>query len=166
MKRFAVVALLLLTGCAKPDPLPADATLRLNPIQFFAGQSEGSATLMKLFGGTEPVEVASHGVTDKHGRLILDQQIREGEQSPRKRRWIMQRISANRFTGSLTDADGAVAVQTSGPRAFIDYRMKNGLDVNQELALQTGGKVVLNRLTVSKFGIPVATVRETIRKLD
>ena len=164
MKRAIAVALLALAGCAQPDPLPADPKLQLDPIQFFAGSSEGTATLEKIFSEPEPVRVASGGVTDKAGRLILHQIIQEGDKPSRKRRWIMQRVSAGRYTGSLTDATGPVAVRTSGPRAFIDYRMKNGMDVHQELALQTGGKVVLNRLTVSKFGIRLAQLDETIRK--
>jgi hypothetical protein len=44
--------------------------------------------------------------------------------------------------------------------------MKNGLDFEQHLALQRGGTTVLNRLTVRKFGVPVATLEETIRKAD
>jgi hypothetical protein len=57
-------------------------------------------------------------------------------------------------------------VEVAGPRATIRYRMKSGLAVAQQLALQPGGRTLLNRLTVTKFGIRVATLDETIRKLD
>jgi len=59
-----------------------------------------------------------------------------------------------------------VNVSVVGPRAYIKYRMSEGLTVGQLLALQSDGKTLLNRLHVRKFGIRVATVDETIRKLD
>ena len=44
--------------------------------------------------------------------------------------------------------------------------MKGGLKVDQKLTLQSDGRTLLNRLKVEKFGVRVATVEETIRKLD
>jgi hypothetical protein len=44
--------------------------------------------------------------------------------------------------------------------------MRGGLDVDQQLTLQGDGKTLLNRLHVRKFGVRVAVVEETIRKLD
>ena len=166
MKHFAVGAFLLLAACAKPEPLPADTRLKLDPIAFFTGYFKGQAELSKAFSQRVPVRVDSHGTTDKEGHLLLRQIIQEGQKEPRYREWTMRRVSPGRFTGSLTDAAGPVTVRTSGPKAFIDYRMKNGVDVHQELALQPGGKIILNRLTVSKFGIQLARLEETIRKLD
>jgi hypothetical protein len=78
----------------------------------------------------------------------------------------MRQIGPGRFTGTLTDAVGPASIEVAGARATIRYRMKGGLDVSQQLALQPGGRTVLNRLTVTKFGIRVATLDETIRKLD
>jgi hypothetical protein len=44
--------------------------------------------------------------------------------------------------------------------------MKGGLEVEQQLALQSDGRTVLNRLEVKKFGARLATLNETITKLD
>ena len=41
-----------------------------------------------------------------------------------------------------------------------------GLDAEQWLYLQPGGRVALNRMVLRKFGLPVATLDETIRKVD
>jgi hypothetical protein len=38
------------------------------------------------------------------------------------------------------------------------------MDVAQELALQSDGKTLLNRLSVSKWGMQVARLDEVIRK--
>jgi hypothetical protein len=44
--------------------------------------------------------------------------------------------------------------------------MKGGLGVDQQLTLQGDGRTLLNRMRVKKFGLEVATLKETIRKLD
>ncbi len=46
----------------------------------------------------------------------------------------------------------------------LAYRMKGGLGVDQWLYLQPGGKVELNPMKVSKLGITVAKLDETIRR--
>ena len=44
--------------------------------------------------------------------------------------------------------------------------MKNGMEVRQLLALQADERTVLNHLEVRKFGVRVAQLDETIRKVD
>lgn len=78
----------------------------------------------------------------------------------------MRSVGSNLYSGTLTDAKGPVTVRTSGSRAIIGYTMKGGLQVRQQLALQSDGRTLLNRLDVQKFGVRVARLNETIRKLD
>ena len=144
---------------------PAGGSATLDPIAFFTGRSEGEGTVDTLLG--KPVKLLVTSVGEKQGdTLILDQTIRQGAKPPRVRRWIMRPVAPGRFTGTLTDAEGPVNVTVAGPRASIRYRMRGGLDVDQQLTLQTDGKTLLNRLHVRKFGVRVAVVGETIRKLD
>jgi hypothetical protein len=146
-------------------PLAADASKTLDPIAFFTGTSKGEATLKVIASAPKPVRVQSEGRPDGNGGLILVQHIREGNKPERVRTWTMQPVAPGRFTGTLTpDAVGPVAVIASGPRAQIRYRMKSGLDVRQELALQADGITLLNRLSVSKWGVDVAELNEVIRK--
>ena len=42
--------------------------------------------------------------------------------------------------------------------------MKGGLHAQQWLYLQPGGQVARNRMVVTKFGVPVASLDETITK--
>jgi hypothetical protein len=44
--------------------------------------------------------------------------------------------------------------------------MKDGVEVEQQLRLQPDGRTLLNHLTARKWGMPVAWLEETIRKLD
>ena len=43
--------------------------------------------------------------------------------------------------------------------------MQGGLHAQQWFYLQPGGQVALNRMVVTKFGLPVASLDETIRRL-
>ena len=166
LPRMAGLALTFaVSGCATSVVLPAGSGAALDPIAFFTGRTQGAGQLDRLF--SSPVTVTVDSVGRRQGdTLILDQTIREGEKPPRVRRWTMRRVAPNRYTGTLTDAEGPVQIVVTGPRADIRYRMESGLGVHQQLALQSDGRTVLNRLQVEKFGLGLATLNETIRKLD
>lgn len=165
MRVAAAAAALALSSCGTSVVLPAAPAASFDPIAFFAGRSHGAGTLDTLL--ESPVQVTVDSVGRVQGNtLILDQSIRQGDQPPRERRWTMRRLSPSRYLGVLTDAVGPVHFTTSGPRAYVRYTMKDGVQVEQQLALQADGRTVLNRLDVKKFGIRVATLNETIRKLD
>jgi len=166
MKAALALAAAGLAGCADVADLPADPAATLDPIQFFAGRSHGEGRLHIVFSADQRVRVDSFGRPDGKRGLILEQIIRQGAEPARKRIWRMRRAGTNRFTGQLTDAAGAVEIEAAGPRATIRYTMKNGLAVTQQLALQRDRRTVLNRLELSRFGIRVARLDETIRKLD
>jgi hypothetical protein len=161
---FALALTAAAAGAAAVQ-LPAGSGVKLDPIAFFTGRSQGEGTVDTLLG--RPVTLLVTSVGEKQGdTLILDQTIREGAKPPRVRRWIMRPVAPGRYTGTLTDAEGPVNVTVAGPRAAIRYRMRGGLDVDQLLTLQGDGGTLLNRLHVKKFGVRVAAVEETIRKLD
>lgn len=153
-----------LMGCASNEQLPAEAGA-LDPIAFFLGRTHGDAQLHKIFSKTVRVEVDGVG-RRQNDTLVLDQTTQEGKDPPKQRRWVMQKIGPNRYTGTLTDAVGPVDIRVAGPRAFIRYKIKGGLTVRQQLALQRNQRTILNKLDVTKFGIRVASLQETIRKLD
>jgi hypothetical protein len=44
--------------------------------------------------------------------------------------------------------------------------MKGGLKAEQVLTVHPGGRSLTNRMTVRKFGLPVAHVSEVITKVD
>jgi hypothetical protein len=155
------LALLTLTACTSVQ-LPAGPAL-LDPIAFFAGVTNGEGTLDTLIARPVPVTVSSLGFPE-HGGLKLTQRIREGDKPERTRTWTMRRNGPTSYTGTLTDAEGPVAIIVTGPRATIDYRTPSGLRIRQQLALQPDGRTILNRLEAFKFGLRVATLDETIRR--
>lgn len=161
---MGTIVTLAFAGCANNGAAPVRAGA-LDPASFFLGHTHGDAELHKLLGS--PVRVTVEGVGRKQSdTLILDQTTREGQQPPKTRRWVMQKIGANRYSGTLTDATGPVSIRVDGPVAYIRYKMSGGLTVRQQLTLQPDGTTILNKLYVTKFGIQLATLQETIRKLD
>jgi len=164
MRTFALAAALALAGCTSVR-LPADPRAQLDPISFFSGQTHGDGRLHQVFAAPTTVRVDSTGHRSAAGGLLLTQRIAQDGKSPRIRQWIMQPAGPGRYTGSLTEAVGPVSLVVTGPRAEIRYRMKGGLSVQQQLALQADGRTLLNHLEVTKIGLRVAYLDETIRKL-
>ena len=151
-------------SCTRGVALPASRAAQFDPIAFFKGHTHGEGDLHKLFGKSVHVSVDSVGRMGKDG-LILEQTIRETEKAPSVRRWTIRRVAPNRYSGTLTDAIGPVTAEIVGPRADIRYKMRHGLIVQQQLAQQSDGTTVLNRLVVRKFGARVALLNETIKRI-
>lgn len=160
---FAILALGL-CSCRSDILLPADQNISFDPITFFKGRTHGEGELHKLFGKPVHVSVDSIGRPAADG-LILDQTIRKAGEPPSTRRWTITRIGKDRYSGTLTEAVGPVTAEVVGPRAEIQYTMRHGLKVEQQLAEQPDGGSVLNRLVVRKLGVQVATLTETIRRV-
>lgn len=164
--RMVAAALTIAVGaCAQDVATPTVGAPALQPMAFFTGRTHGEGELAKLFN--RPVKVTVDSVGRRQGdTLVLDQTIREGRSLPSVRRWTMRSIAPNRYSGTLTDAMGQVNVAISGPRANIRYTTKAGFDVEQQLVLQSDGRTILNRLSAHRFGVRVARLNETIRKLN
>jgi Protein of unknown function (DUF3833) len=155
---------LALCGCNRNVLLPAAQNDSFDPVAFFEGHTHGEGELRKLIAKPVHVSVDSSGRLVEGG-LILDQTIREAGKPPSMRRWTIKRVAQDRYTGTLTEAVGPVTADVVGPRAHIEYMMRHGLTVEQRLAQQTDGTTVLNRLTVRKLGVQVATLTETIKRV-
>ncbi|HYW16346.1 MAG TPA: DUF3833 domain-containing protein [Allosphingosinicella sp.] len=156
------LAALLLTACSTTSDLPAGPA-PFDPIAFFTGVTNGEGSLDTLIASPVPVTVSSLGLRE-HGGLKLIQRITEGDKPLRVRTWTMKPVGRGRYTGTLTDAEGPVSILVDGPRADIAYVTPSGLRIRQQLALQSDGVTVLNRLTAHKYGVRLALLDETIRK--
>ena len=80
--------------------------------------------------------------------------------------WRLRRESAERWTGTLTEAEGPVEATVDGNEFRIRYRTGAVTTVRQRLLLQPGGSVALNRLTVNVLGVPIARLSERIEKAE
>ncbi len=153
----------LAVGCGGPSAAQGPA---FDPIVFFAGRTAGEGELKIMLKSAQLLRVQGQGRLEADGVLVLDQQVRRGDRAVERRQWRMRQMAPNRYRGTLTDATGPVELETRGNLLTIRYPLKGGLAVHQSLTLDGSGRTALNRMTISKFGMPVARITETIRKLD
>jgi len=151
--------LALALAAAQPSPV-------FDPLEFFVGPSRGVGTLKVAMKPTVTIRVESLGRHDGKGGIILDQTIREGSQPPRQRRWLLRPTSPTTLTGTITDTPGTIRGRLKNNQLLLNYTMKGGLKAEHVMTLRPGGRVVMNRMTIRKFGFPVAHVEEVITKSD
>ena len=154
---FAIVTIAL-SGAAVAAP-------KLDMTDFFTGRTHAENVLKVVMKRPEKLVVDSVGRKDG-GNFVLMDTVREGDKPVRTRKWVMKSAGPNRYTGTLSDATGPVDVRVNGNRVQIEYVMKGGLKVRQEMELQGDGRTLTNRVQVRKFGLRFATVEGKIRKVD
>jgi hypothetical protein len=162
MIRPLLVALAL-SGCTASAPARPPS---FDPLAFFSGPSRGEGTLKIIARPRVPIRVESHGRPDGKGGIVLDQTIREGDKPARQRRWVLRQTSPTTMAGTITDNPGPVRGRLDGDRLILSYTMKGGLKAEQVLTIQPGGRRLVNRMTVRKFGLPVAHVDEVITRAE
>lgn len=140
------------------------ATPVFDPVAFFAGRTRGTGSLKIILHRRQRTLVLGSGVVRPDGSIVLDQEVRRGEDAPTDRTWRLQAVGRGRYRGTLTDAVGPVTGEVGGNRLHLSFAMKGGLRAQQWLYLEPGGQVARNRMVVTKFGLPVASLDETIAR--
>ncbi|MGI4732523.1 MAG: DUF3833 family protein [Janthinobacterium lividum] len=167
-RRIVALVLTIAAGaCVPSGHLARDRTSApaFDPVAFFSGHTQGRGTLHVVLHRAERVDVEGHGVVGADGSIVLDQDVRRGDAAPTHRSWRLHRVAPGRYAGTLTDASGPVAGDVAGNRLHLAFAMRGGFRAQQWLYLQPGGQVSRNRLVVTKLGIPVASLDETITRL-
>jgi hypothetical protein len=158
--RSALLAPLLLAASAAPAQPAA-------PEQFFVGRTEGVGTVTMAFAGSHKVRDVSRGRIDKSGALLLDQVVEEEGKPSRRRSWRLVRGGGNRITGTISDAVGPVTGEMKGNVLHLKYQAREAsAQVEQWITLHPGGRTASNRMVFRKFGLKVASLDSTIRRLD
>jgi hypothetical protein len=157
-------ALILILALAAPASASSDG--KLDMIGFFTGKTHGDNVIRIAFRHPHKLVVDSIGGRNKEGEFVLIDNVQEEGMPARKRTWVMHPVSADHFTGSLSDASGPVDIVVSGGSATIRYVMKDGgLKIEQHLEMQHDGTLA-NHVMARKFGMKFAQADGTIRKLD
>ena len=160
MKAVLAIGGLAVVGAVAAWSMPSD---EFDPVDFFNGRSHGEGSLHELFKGDKHVSVDSVGKVGRGGVLILDQTVRVTGDPVKRRRWML-RPTHGGWTGTLTDANGAVTATRDGSAIRIRYKMDGGMKVEQILTPRAGGKTVDNEMKIRKFGLVVARLEERIAK--
>ena len=160
MKAVVALAPLALLGSAPAPP-------KLDMLEFFTGKTHAENVMKIALHHPKSLVVDSIGGKGDRGDFVLIDTVNEEGKPVRTRKWIMHPVGPNHFTGSLSDAVGPVDILVEADFATIRYVMKEGhLAIVQQVQLQPGGKSLSNRVVARKFGMSVAHIDGTIRKLD
>jgi hypothetical protein len=155
----------LLAGCCLFAAQTSARDPGFSAQDFFNGRTEGNGELKIIFSRRKAVHVDGTGRIAAEGELILDQVVTEEGTGPRKREWRIREVSQGHYVGRLSDAIGPVVGDVAGQRLHLRFRMEHGLRADQVLDLSSDRQSVHNRMTVRKFGMVVARLDETIRKV-
>ncbi|HYC06020.1 MAG TPA: DUF3833 domain-containing protein [Azospirillaceae bacterium] len=164
-KWFALAALALLAGCGamKPEEF-AGKTPVLKLEEYFQGRTRAWGLFQDRFG-----KVRRQFVVEIEGKwdgkvltLVEDFTYDDGETE--RRVWELTRLDEHRWEGRTPDAIGVAEGTLYGPafRFRYDFNLKVGdgrmrVHFDDWMFLQPGG-TVLNRATMSKFGIDLGEV--------
>jgi hypothetical protein len=137
------------------------------PEAFFIGRTEGKGVIKGPLARRTTLTDQGEGHVLKDGTLVLDQIVHREGNAPEKRHWRIRKVAEGRYSGTISDAKGPVTAEVTGNCLHVRYRIAKGnYAAEQFVYLQPGSRVAFNRMTVKKFGITVASVEETIRKVE
>jgi hypothetical protein len=157
--RPVLLASLLLLGS------PAAAATVASPMAFFEGRTVSEGRTKIVMRKSHQTRSTGIGRIEPDGTLDLVQQVHEGHEPRKERRWRIRQVAPGRFAGTMSDAVGPVSVDKIGDRFRFRFGMKGGLAVEQWLAPLPDGRTARSTLTVRKLGIAVATGEAMIRRL-
>lgn len=138
--------------------------LLFTPEKGFSGASKGEGSLQFILGRPRSFHVQSHGQRERDGSFTIRQAVTFQGKKSKSRTWNIRQVQPLRYTGTLTDAAGAVHGHTSGKRLVLAYRVKGPIKVHQTLDLMPDGKTIENTGRITLLGIPVGSLQETIRR--
>jgi hypothetical protein len=152
----------LLTTLLTAIPAAA-ADLRLE--DFFKGRTTAKGTFRAITGLKREFDVVLHGRWDGE-TLVLREDFRYADGERDTKTWRFRKTGRNTYSGTREDVLGETKVTLSGNEAWFTYRvdLDPGKDRNivrfvDKLELSPNGQTLLNRASVFKGLLPVASVR-------
>jgi hypothetical protein len=158
--RLSILALALLAAAPSSAAPPTFDALR-----FFSGATRGEGRFKVILRRSQPVSVRGTGRMEGD-TLVLDQIVTRAGSAPKPRQWRIRATAPGRYTGTLSDAKGPITGETVGNRLHLRFTNSDGFAIEQWLTLAANGRSAQNRLTAKRFGVRVATLDETITRLD
>lgn len=155
-----------LSSVAAPEMAGQTSASAFSPIDFFSGNTAGEGVFRRIAARHRAVHVRGRGTVRDGDTILLEQRVEVSGKPPRDRRWTLHALGDGRYTGVLSEAVGPVTGEVRGSVFQIRFHAKGGFRIQQTMRLQPDGRTLQNHLVVRKFGIRVAVLDETIRKLS
>lgn len=159
------VVLILSGVLAFVTPSHAAPARRFDPAAFFSGRTVGDAQIKIIMRRAHGMQVQSMGKVEADGTLSVSQVVAEEGKPVKKRAWRIREVKPGQYTGTLSDAVGPVTGTLENDVLRLRFAIKGGMKAENVLRLRPDGQSVHNVMTVRKFGITVATLEETIRRV-
>lgn len=97
--------------------------------------------------------------------LTLDEHFLYDDGTTQRRVWEMDRLSEGRFSGTAGDVIGSAEIETYGDAAYFEYLVDLLLSDSSTVRVRFNDRIyrlsedmLMNRATVSKFGLDVGEV--------
>lgn len=135
---------------------------------FFEGQTISTATLRTIGGGERRLAVDGVGVKNPDGAFSLKQTIRWADGDVDRRTWRMRRLGQDRIEAEVEGVRGLAFGRVMGPTFTVSYTFDEGPGIRMQhwMTLQPDGRSVRNIAVGRVFGVPVARLDETFRRVD
>ena len=156
---FLAPILFLSSGTASVGASPVD------PLRFFEGRTETQGRVRVMFRREYESHSIGQGRIEPDGSLTLVQRVFDEGKPPHERRWRVRQVGPNRYSGTMTEAVGPVAIEKVGERYRFRFKMAGRLSVEQVLTPLPGGRSARTSTKVRKLGMVVATTDGIVRKL-
>ena len=143
---------------------PASAGPLAEPLRFFDGTTVSESKVQIIFRKAFTSRSVGRGKINPDGSLDLVQRVEEDGRAF-ERRWHIKRVGPKRFTGTMSDATGGVAIDELEDRYRFRFTMKGNLKIEQWLIPLPGGRSARNETTIRKHGVVVGRSKGTIRKI-
>ena len=159
----AALALVPAALALAPAALAAQTARGFDPVVFFSGRTTGEGRLKKVFSSAQATHVTGRGRIEGVV-LVLDQTVTIAGEKPRERQWRLRANGPGRWTGTLSDARGAVVASAAGAVLTIAYTSNEGMAIVQKVTLAPDGRSARNLMKIRKLGLTVATLDEVITR--
>ena len=143
----------------------ASAERLTDPMRFFEGRTESTGTVKLITKNAYQTRSIGNGEIRKDGALHLVQRVEEDGRAPFERRWVIRQVGPGRFSGTMSEAVGAVTVEELKGRFRFRFKMKGSVSVEQWLTPLPGGRSARSTVTIKKFGLTVGKSEGMVRKL-
>ena len=158
------VGYLAILVCNAPVAAASNISSPVIPQRFFVGSTIGDGVLKVALTPPRRMHVSGSGRLLFDRTLVLSQTVAIEDRPIRTREWHLREITPGHFEGTLTEASGPVTGEIVDGRLHLRYPMKGSVIADQWLTLEPDGRTAHNHMLISKFGIPVAKLDETIRR--
>ena len=161
-----IIAAMVAVGLAA-SALQAQAAataVRFDPAAFFTGRTTSQGTLKQILSSTKTTSVSTFGTRQSNGDMVLEQDVKIGNQPTRHRVWRLRETSPGQFGGTISDAADDLSGTLAGDTLTLTYTMDNNLWVHQVITINRDGQSASNVMRIRRFGITVARLTETIQR--